>query len=338
MNPVSFNEFNSTYYVNRRRKEAIIEPLQSIITDIIETQLAQIHSCRQRLQNANDIIVETRHTEAPLLQDLSLDSLFRGQEVTLQEIKAQTERAIEIVLADTEDVDPLSTEWTVLATHNANHGPKLVKNPTVYLPLDFYRCRDRSGTIQSIPINPSEYLPSDEAYFQATGALDPPRYVVTSNLTYISSHIHRTRTYSTKDADSRTNKFYCRLEPPPPISNQSISLPNEGDTFLRDGSPYYKKLDKGDSIYIPDQRKYGRVTSWRFGNVYYQPTWIFSNLSNTVEETDHWKPIPASDPAEIVSFGSFVIKIASPHPTRRLLAFVSPYTVSDSDYLLSSVD
>ena len=139
------------------------------------------------------------------------------------------------MLADTEDVDPLSSEWSVLATHNNNQGLKLVRNPTVYLPLDFYCCRDNSGEAHSIPLNPSEYLPSDEAYFQASGALDPSSYVVTSNLSYLSTH--RTRTYQTRDADLNTNKFYCRLEPPPPISNQSISLPNKGDTFLRDGSP-----------------------------------------------------------------------------------------------------
>ena len=134
MNPVSFNELNSTYYVNRRRKEAIIEPLQNIISEIIETQLSNIYSCHQRLKHSNNITVESKHTGVPRLQQLSLDSVFRTQELTLQEIKAQTERAIEIVLAATEDVDPLSSEWFVLATHNNNQGSKLVRNPTVYLP------------------------------------------------------------------------------------------------------------------------------------------------------------------------------------------------------------
>ena len=331
MNPAAFREINSTYYVNRRRKEAIIEPLQRIITNTIEPQLAQIHSFRNRVKLYDNFSLRFDHTTPPTLQDISLEALFREQEVTLQEIRAQTERAIEVILADTEDIDPLSTDWSCQAITLNNQGQNLIEKPTVYLPLDFIRCRDLSGQTQSIPLNPSEYLPSDEAYFEASGALEPPFHVAPSNLSYLDTN--RTRSYSTKDADPNTNKFYCHLDPPPPVSNQSLSLPNSGETFLRDGSPYFKKLDKGDIIYIPDQRKFGKIISWRFGLVSHQPLWIFSNHTSTYEETDHWVPILPSEPPETIPFGSFVIKITSTHPTRRLLAYVSPYTASDSSFL-----
>ena len=329
MNPAAFQELNSTYYVNRRRKEAIIQPLQSIISDLIATQLANLHTFCSRLKHSHITIPQDLGT--PNLQDITLDSIFRAQEVALQEIEAQTERAIEIILANAEDVDPLSSEWTVLALHNNNQGQQLVQNPTIYLPLNFYRVKDLQGQERSIPVNPSEYLPSDEEYFEATGALDPPTFVIPSNLSYLESRV--LRNYATNNADLATNKFYCCLEPPPPVSNQSLSLPHQGDTYLRDGSPFYKKLDKGDTIYIPQFRKYGEVLSWRFNKVSYKPTWIFTSLSPTAANTDHWQPVPASDPTEQTPFGSFVINVPSSHPTRRLFAYVSPYTASDSDFL-----
>ena len=343
MNPAAFRDFNSTYFVNRRRKEAIIQPLQRIITDHIAEQLNYIATLRARLSH-NHIALPQDLSEdnsaasffdddsVPSLQSLTLDSIFRQQEVTLQEIRAQTERSIDIVLADTEDIDPLSNDWHALSLTKYHQGPRLVKDPTIYLPLEFYRVKDLQGNERSIPANPSEFLPTDEAYFQATGALDPPKYIVPSNHSYLETS--NQRTYTTNNADLQVNKFYCRLEPPPPLSNQSLSLPHQGNTYLQDGSPYYKKLDKGDTIYIPHLTKYGKVKHWKFGIVVYQPTWIFQPSASSTCEHDHWSPVTISEPTEQVSFGLFVIKVPSIHPTRPLLAYVSPYTASDSDFLV----
>ena len=336
MNPDCFREFNSTYYVNRRRKEAILTPLQDIIEETIHPQLSNINTCLYRLLHHPPVIAAPEDNRSPpSLQQLSVQSILEDQAVTLQEILAQTERAIDILLADTEDIDPLSTEWQCQALHTNNQGLSLIKGPTVYLPLTFYHSPDHKRIQRSIPINPSEYLPSDEEYFEAAGCLEPPTYVVPTHRAYLDTQIERSKPYHVADADEATNKFYCRLEPPPPLSNQPISLPHSGDTYLRDGSPFYKKLDLDDIIYIPHIRTYGRALHWINGTVTYKPTFHWSrSTNNNFNDADHWVGLNSGEEPSTIPFGSFVIAIPSTHPTRRLLAYVSPYTTCDSSFLL----
>ena len=331
MNPECFREFNSTYYVNRRRKEAILQPLQEIIAESIHPSLDAINANLSRLHHQNLLVPTQDNT--PNLQQLSVKAILEDQAVNLQEIKAQVERAIDILLADTEDIDPLSTEWQCQALVNKNQGSDLIKKPTIYLPLTFYRAPDLNRVERSIPINPSEYLPSDEEFFEEAGCLQPPTYVVPTHKSYLDTALDRTKRYKTRDADISTNKFYCRLESPPPLSKQPISLPNSGDTYLRDGSPYYKKLDLQDTIYIPQHRTYGKAIHWINGVVTYKPTFCFSSPYNN-DKNAHWVPFTPSEEPSTVPFGSFVIAVPSTNPTRRLLAYVSPYTVCDSSFLL----
>ena len=336
MNITSFNKFSSTFYVNKRRKEAIIQPLQTIIEDNIQQQLDLIQNNLLRIKNHSQEVTLASST-SPDLQNLTAESFLREQERNLLEIKAQIIRSIEVVLADTEDVDPTSSQWSCLANYQNYSGSNLITAPSIYLPLSFYRTQDSQGRPRSIPVNPSEYLPSDKEYFRDSGCLDQPKYIVPSHHSYLQSH--PTEKYNTSNADKNTNKFYCHLEPPPPTSTTSLSLPNSGDTYLRDGSPYFKKLAAQDTIYIPTRYEYGKAISWRNGTVIYNPIFYFSNPTNTFHLTDHWISVPASEPTKTIPFKHFVITIPSTHPSgRNLQAYVSPYTVADSDFLLNVSD
>lgn len=333
MNVDSFRQFNSTYYVNRRRKEATIQPLQRLLEDNIEPQLDFIYAQLQRIGHiTQEIVAVPEDTRAiPTLESISVQTLLEDQQQNLQEIKAQVERAIEIVLVDTEDIDPTDSRWSIFAAIDEHKGNKLIEKPTVYLPLNFYRTHDFDRKPKTIPENPSEYLPSDEEYFQESGCLDPPEYLIPSHNSYLTSR--KKRSYTTSDADNTTNKFFCFLEPPPPIGEGNLNLPHAGDTYLRDGSPFYKKLDIDDDIYLPIRRIYGRVVSWVNGKVVYKPKFYYSNFTSTYREDDHWIAFPHDEENDIVKFSHFVIALPSLNPSRRLLAYVSPYTVSDSHFL-----
>ena len=333
LEPGSISNFSSTYHVNRRRKEAIVHPLQAIIDINIQPQLDFVHAQLQRLaHHTQELVALPEDNRAlPTLESLSVQSLLEDQQQNLQEIQAQVERTIEIVLADTEDIDPNENRWPIFTSLNRNKGTKLIEKPIIYMPLDFYRTHDLNRKPRSVPQNPSEYLPDDEEYFEASGCLDPPEYLIPSHQSYLESR--KKRSYNTSEADPTTNKFYCHLEAPPPLSNNSLSLPNSGDTFLKDGSPYYKKLDPDDNIYIPHLRSYGKVISWVNGEVVFKPKFYFSNCTNTFAEDDHWIPNDPRDDLRKVKFGNFVIALPSLNPTRRLLAYVSPYTVADSHFL-----
>ena len=335
MNVETFQELNSTYLVNRRRKEAVIQPLQSIIWDNIEPQLNFVHTQLQCLAHHTQELeaIQEDNSAIPTLRSISIQSLLEDQQQNLLQIQAQVERTIEIVLDDTEDVDPTETRWSIFTSLSNHKGTKLIKKPTIYLPLSFYRTQDLTKKPKTITENPSEYLPSDKEYFAEAGCLEPPEYLIPSHNSYLETR--KKRSYTTSDADVTTNKFYFHLEPPPPLSKQSLNLPNAGGTFLRDGSPYYKKLDINDNIYIPFKRSYGQVISWVNGEVIYKPKFYFRNYTNDFEEDDNWLHYDPCDDLQKVNFGNFVIALPSLNPTRRLLAYVSPYTVSGSLFLVT---
>ena len=98
--------------------------------------------------------------------------------------------------------------------------------------------------------------------------------------------------------------------------------------------PFYKKIDIDDNIYIPYLRRYGKVISWVNGKVIYKPKFYYSNYTSTFCDNDHWLSFPYDEPNDIVEFSLFVIALPSLNPNRRLLAYVSPYTVSDSHFLV----
>ena len=320
--------YNSTYIVNRRRKEANIHPLQECI-QTIDLQLDHLWLLRSSLQQLH---LPPIQADIPNLQDLSLSSIIRQQEVTLQEVRANIERSIDTIIGIPEDVDPTSDKWLSLANYKKHNGEQLIANPIIYLPIYFTRVKDRTGTLQSSPINPSDYLPTDEAYFLNTRSLDPVDYLTSSHSSFLQTH--RARNYNTSEADSNTNKYFCLdLLPPPEDPSTKHLLPHLGDTYLRNGDPFYKRLSVGDSIYIPKDRTIGKVLSWAQGSVDYQLTWAFSNPTNTVREDDHWYPVGEEESTKTTSLGQFVIALPNAHPTRRLFAHVSPYTAEDSNFL-----
>lgn len=319
------NPNDSTYIVNRRRKEANIQPLQECIKTI-EQQLDHLHILRSSIAHLTLPAIQV-----PNLSDLSLQSILRQQEVTLQEVKANIERSIDTIIGIPEDVDPTADNWISLAHKDNHQGNNLITNPIIYLPIFFNRAKDNTGTLQSIPINPSDYLPTDEAYFEHCKGLDPVHYTVSSHSSYLQTH--KTRTYYTGQADFNTNKYFCRLDPPPINPNHQLLLPHLGDTYLRNGEPFYKRLSIGDYIYIPETRIIGRVHNWAAGIVEFQPSWYFSNLSSTPLSTDHWRPAIEQEPNKTIPFGQFVIALQHAHPTRKLFAHVSPYTAEDSYFL-----
>ena len=223
---------NSTYIVNRRRKEANIHPLQECIRTI-DLQLDHLWLLRTSLQQLH---LPPIQTDIPKLQDLSLASIIRQQEVTLQEVRANIERSIDTIIGIPEDVDPTSNDWLSLADYDTHNREQLIANPIIYLPIYFSRSKDRTGTLQSSPINPSDYLPTNEAYFLNTRALDSVDYLTSSQSSFLQTH--RARTYNTSEADSNTNKYFCLdLLPPQKTTSQGIfSLISATLTFVT-GTP-----------------------------------------------------------------------------------------------------
>ena len=123
------NPNDSTYIVNRRRKEANIQPLQECIRTI-EQQLDHLHILRSSIDN-----LTLPEIQVPNLSDLSLQSILRQQEVTLQEIKANIECSIDTIIGIPEDVDPTGGDWLSLAHHRKHRGENTITNPTIYLPI-----------------------------------------------------------------------------------------------------------------------------------------------------------------------------------------------------------
>ena len=144
------------------------------------------------------------------------------------------------------------------------------------------------------------------------------------------------------DAASRSlQHLFCwswhQLPPPSPYSTTEHCLPHLGDTYLRNGATYYKRLKVGGNIYIPYQREIGEVEQWRFGLVQYKPQWYFSNCTNSATSTDNWLLYHQDRDSAFVAFGRFVIALPILHqPTRCLFAQVSPYTASDSCFVTSN--
>ena len=309
--------YNSNYIVNRRRKEANIHPLQECIRTI-DLQLDHLWILRTSLQQLHLPPIEANIPNIPNLQDLSLASIIRQQEVTLQEVRADIERSIDTIIGIPEDVDPTSDERLSLADYKKYNGEQLIANPIIYLPIYFTRAKDRTGTLQSSPINPSDHLPTDEAYFLNTRSLDSVDYLTSSQV---------------KHTPIPTSTSALTSFPPPEDHITRHLLPHLGDTYLRNGDPFYKRLAVGDSIYLPRDRTIGKVLCWAHGKVDYCLTWAFSNPTNTVREDNHWHPVGEEESTKTTSLGHFRIALPNAHPTRRLFAHVSPYTAEDSHFL-----
>ena len=103
--------YNSTYIVNRRRKEANIHRLQEYIRSIA-LQLAHFWLLCSSLQHLHLPPIEV---DLPNLQDLSLASIIRQQEISLQEVRANIECSIDTIIGIPEDIDPTSNNWISLA-------------------------------------------------------------------------------------------------------------------------------------------------------------------------------------------------------------------------------
>ena len=303
---------NNNYIIDLRRKE-------SIVHSILETQF-DIRDNIKYIDSVIAILEGNQFLPTPgqsNLQNASLVSIFKGQRTFFHQVLAQLDRSKDIVLAHTEEIDPTSPDFLEYANPFNQDPERLVQEPFTLLPLRVDSVTSYTGEVQSLEVNPSEYLPQDSDYSCELVGTAPPtlyhRYIPKWKVPSCSPY---------RDPATDYNSFYCSLPAPGTVNPL---LPNKTQLFDYLGTPFFKKLEIGDSVYNPDTQEFAKVIKWVNRDVTVLVTDCFQKAHSVATGF-----IPDSRFQTSWRFGKFVIALDSPYTLQRPFAHVSPYTRADS--------
>ena len=311
----------NSYYINLRRKEAQVHSIIEAQYSLKE-HLREIDSTQSVLERAPFVPAKDTLLHHGTLENLALLKLLDTQRITIQDIQAKLDRTIELILAHSEELSPHLSNQFHFPDPDTQGRPSFIKDRLVHLPLKTTPVKDTDGDSRSVTSNPSEYTPWDTDFVARHPPVDcRPNRATTYAIKWKGHEDLCAPRFPYKTSDEDT-KFYCVLPPPFTVAP---NLPNKSLTVDPDGNPYFKKLQVSDSIYNPKTLQFGRVLDW-------------DKYSCDLEVTSHFQPEEALWKGDIPTkrwpitwnWGDFVISLEHFDPSRRVFAYVSPYTREDS--------